>query len=539
MKNRKVNIRILFLISIGLIFLLMFYIPVLVFIIKPLIEAEQSVIWIKLKEVLTGLRFRRSIEVSFLQASLSAVISIIMAFPVSYITSRYSFRLARFMRSISIIPFVLPSIVVIVSMLSLYGKNGLINRILGTEFSILYGLPGILLSHVFYNVSIAHRFLEDGWNSLDIRYRQISKSLGEGKLSYIKNIVIPEMLPYILSSFFIVFIYSFLSFAVVLVFGGIKFSTLEVQLYKTFTNDFSGIIPSIYAFIQFIISIILISVLVFISNLRRRRQIKVIQSETLPLKYSTLPKKILVNGVVLLLLIFMLLPLLSLFLMSFEKNGNITFINYINLFNPSHGLILKINILDVLLESISISIPAGFFTVILCLIVTIAIKGKKYNLLEVYMLLPIGISLVSLSYGVSYIFGGNLSDRLIIIVIHSVLAFPISLRLLKYNVDKTPDSLIFIARSLGASRLYAFLTIELPLYSRGIANAMSYAIAISLSEITAVMVIGRGNIETIPMAVYKFINNYQFGQALSLSCIYILILFIMFSVIDRQVLRKD
>jgi ABC-type Fe3+ transport system permease subunit len=225
--------------------------------------------------------------------------------------------------------------------------------------------------------------------------------------------------------------------------------------------------------------------------------------------------------------------------MSFEKNGSFTLINYINLFTPSHGLILKINIIDVLLESLSISVPAGVFTVILCLIVTIGIKGKKYNMLEVYMLLPIGISIVSLSYGVSYIFGGYLSNRLTIIVIHSVLAFPISLRLLKYSIDKTPDSIIFIARSLGASRTYAFLTIELPMYSRGIANALSYAIAISLSEITAVLVIGRGSIETIPMAIYKFINNYQFGQALSLSCLYILLLFIMFSIIDRQVLRRD
>ncbi len=539
MRKVKVNLKLVFIISIGLVFLTMFYMPVIAFIVRPIAEAESGQFWIKLKEVLTGLRFRRSLQVSLIQASLSSLISILMAFPVSYITSRYNFRLARLLRYISIIPFVLPSIVVIVAMLSLYGKNGLINRLLGTEISILYGLPGILLSHIFYNVSIAHRFLEDGWKKIDVRYRQISKSLGEGKLSYIKNIVIPEMMPYIMSSFFIVFIYSFLSFAVVLVFGGISYSTLEVQLYKTFTNDFSGITPSIYAMVQFIISIILISLLVYISNLRKRKQVKTIQSETVPLKYYSLPKKILINGVVLLLLIFLLLPIVSLFLMSFEKNGSLTLMNYINLFNPSGGLIMKINMTDVLAESLSISIPAGFITVILCLIFTTAIKGKKSNLLEIYMLLPIGISIVSLSYGVLYIFGDSLSQRMIIIIIHSVLAFPISLRLLKYSVDKTPDSLIFIARSLGASRMYAFLTVELPMYSRGIANALSYAIAISLSEITAVMVIGRGGIETIPMTIYKFINNYQFGQALSLSCIYILLLFVLFSIIDRQVLRRS
>jgi ABC-type Fe3+ transport system permease subunit len=154
------------------------------------------------------------------------------------------------------------------------------------------------------------------------------------------------------------------------------------------------------------------------------------------------------------------------------------------------------------------------------------------------MLLPIGISTVALAYGVSFIFGDLVPPQVIIVFIHSILAFPISLRLLKTNIEKVPDFMIFIARSLGANRLHAFRTIELPMYSRGIANALSYSIAISLSEITAIYVIGRGSIETIPMAIYKYINNYQFGQALSLSTIYIIILVFIFSMIDRKVLRK-
>lgn len=533
--NKKFSIFLVWIV--GLLFLIMFYYPILTFIFKPLITADKNVLLESIKNIIISEKFKNSLMISIIQASLSAIISIVIAFPISYLTSRYSFRLAKVLRGVSIIPFVLPSIIVIVSMLSMYGKNGLINKILGTEFRILYSLIGIVLSHVFYNISIAYRFLEDGWNNIDIRYRQISKSLGEKRFSFIKNVVLPEMMPYFLSSFFIIFIYSFLSFAIVLEFGGMQFATLEVQLYKTFINDISGISPSIYGLIQMLITLIFVISLVIIGNAKKRNRTRIINTEVLDLKYLPKYKRRLINFVILMVLLFILLPLVSLFIMSLEKNGYFTLDNYINLFTPEKFFMIKINMYEVIFQSFSISIPAAIITIIICLFVTVFIKGKKSNILEVYMILPIGISTVSLSYGISFLFRDLFSPWIIIVLVHSILAFPISLRLLKANVEKIPDSLIFIAQSLGASRLHTFRTVELPMYSKGIANALSYAIAISLSEITAVFVIGRGSIRTIPMVIYKFIHNYQFGQALSLSTIYIIILLLIFSIIDKKILK--
>ncbi len=527
--------KVIFIVIVGLLFLIMFYYPVLTFIFKPLLKYDLPTFFNKFLLILSEARFQSSLLISIVQASLSALISTVIAFPIAYITSRYSFRLAKILRSVSIIPFVLPSIIVIVAMLSLYGKNGLINRILGTEYRILYGLAGIILSHIFYNLSIAYRFLESGWNNIDVRYRHISKSLGEGKLSYIKNVVLPDMLPYILSSFFVVFVYSFFSFAIVLSFGGIQFSTLEVQLYNTFINDISGVTPSIYGLIQLIISLSFIIVLVIVSNLRNKTRTKQINTEIINIKYLKPAKRVLINFAILVVLIFILLPLLSILVLSFENNGTFTLDNYINLFG--RGKFLSVNTGDVVLQSISISIPSAIISVLLCLIISLALKGSKSKILEIYMLLPIGISTVSLSYGISFLFGKSISPILIIILIHSILAFPIGLRLLKSYIDNLPQSLIFISQSLGASKIYTFRKIELPIYSRGIANAFSYAIAISLSELTAVFVIGRGSIKTIPILIYQFIQKYQFGQALSLSVLYVTILFIIFSIVDKRLLR--
>lgn len=533
--NKKIKIAIIGLV--GLIFGLLFYYPVLTFIIKPLLSTQPEVITETASKLLSSEKFRNTLIISIIQASLSALLSIIFAFPIAYISSRYSFALSKLLRAVSIIPFVLPSIIVIVAMISMYGRAGLLNRLLGTEYRMLYGLGGIILSHVFYNLSIAYRFLEDGWNNIDLRYRQISKSLGEGKFKFIQRVLLPEMLPYILSSFVIVFIYSFLSFAIVLVFGGFKYSTIEVELYNAFSLDTTGITTSIYASIQTIITLILIASLVAISNVKKRIRTKIVHMKALPLKYCSMGKKVLIQFPVIVVLLFILLPLLSLFVLSFEDKGAFTLSNYINLFSPERVFMVKIDVFQVLLQSLSISIPCAVLTLILSLLVTLIIKGKQTNLLEVYMLIPIGISTVSLSYGIFYIFRDTFSPIVIIILIHSILAFPIGLRLLKSYVDRLPDLLIFISRSLGASRFYTFKTIEVPMYAKGIANLLSYSVAISLSELTAVFVIGKGGIQTIPIAIYKYINNYQFGQALSLSSLYIVLLFVIFLLIDRSIIR--
>lgn len=534
----KSKIKYLILAGVGLLFIMLFYLPVLIFIFKPFTESGTIGDFGKLLCDIGGsAKFHGALGISLLQSSLSSLISLVIAFPLSYIASRYNFRLAGVFRSITIIPFVLPGIVVIVAMTSLLGANGLISNVFGMRLRFLYGIPGILISHVFYNISISFRFLEEGWDALDIRYRQISKSFGESRISYIRKVVLPEMLPNILSAFVIVFVYCFFSFAIVLVFGGLKFSTLEVHLYNTFANDVSGKTTAIYGFYQMLLSIFLILTLIIISNIKKRRSNKVINKQKIHIKYLKPIRRIVINFLFSLIILLILLPLLSLFIMSFIKDGVFTIENYINLFNPGNFVIVKINVLETFFKSLSISVPAGITAVVLSLLLSLIMRNSSRSIFESLVILPIGISTVSLSYGVSYIFGSYFNTYIVIILIHTVLAFPISFRILKTAIDRYPNALSFVARSLGANRFYAFRTVELPLYMRSIGNALSYSIAVSLSDITVIFVIGRGNIVTIPMAVYKLISSYQFGEALSLSTLYILLLFMIFSVIDRSLLK--
>ncbi|MFA6365795.1 MAG: hypothetical protein WCX13_01225, partial [Candidatus Hydrogenedentales bacterium] len=67
---------------------------------------------------LAALRF------SLTQAFLSTLLALIIGFPGAYFIAKYDFRGRRFFLALAAIPFCLPSILVILSFILYYGKNG-------------------------------------------------------------------------------------------------------------------------------------------------------------------------------------------------------------------------------------------------------------------------------------------------------------------------------------------------------------------------------------------------------------------------------
>ena len=101
------------------------------------------------------------IAFSLFQAFFSALLSILVGLPGAWLLTNYNFPGQRWFRLLTYLPFILPSILVVLAMVLFFGNNGWINRslmaLLGTEeppLQFLYSLSGILIAHVFYNFPI-------------------------------------------------------------------------------------------------------------------------------------------------------------------------------------------------------------------------------------------------------------------------------------------------------------------------------------------------------------------------------------------------
>jgi len=192
----------------------------------------------------------RVIAFSLFQAFLSAVLSILVGLPGAWLLTHYNFPGQRWFRLLTYLPFILPSILVVLAMVLFFGNNGWINRglmaLFGTEeppVQFLYSLSGILIAHVFYNFPIAMKIIGDQWERISEQYLQAARSLGAGNMKRYFRITLPLLLPSIGSAFVLIFLLCMNSFAIILVLGGgIRYTTIEVLIYQLarIELDFSG-----------------------------------------------------------------------------------------------------------------------------------------------------------------------------------------------------------------------------------------------------------------------------------------------------------
>ncbi len=144
----------------------------------------------------------RVIGFSLFQAFLSALLSILVGFPGAWLLTHYDFPGQRWFRLLTYLPFILPSILVVLAMVLFYGNNGWINRglmsLFGTDeapVQFLYSLSGILIAHVFYNFPIAMKIIGDQWERISQQYLQAARSLGAGTTKRFLWITLPLLLP--------------------------------------------------------------------------------------------------------------------------------------------------------------------------------------------------------------------------------------------------------------------------------------------------------------------------------------------------------
>ena len=113
---------------------------------------------------------------------------------------------AMLLRLLSL-PLALPAIVVIIGIIEVYGARGW----LGGLFDI-YGLQGILLAHVFFNVPLAIWILEGFISAIPREMDESARIDGHGVVSFMRRILIPQIAPGIAVAAFFCFMFSWIEY---------------------------------------------------------------------------------------------------------------------------------------------------------------------------------------------------------------------------------------------------------------------------------------------------------------------------------------
>ena len=178
------------------------------------------------------------------QATLSTLISVGLALPIARAYARQShFVGRRTLITLMGLPMVMPVIVAVLGIVAVYGHNGVITQLMRTAgftwpFGI-YGLGGILLAHVFFNLPLAVRLLLPAWERVPGESWRLASTLGMSSTQLFRFIEWPALSAFLPGALVIVFLLCFTSFAVVLTLGGGPgATTVEVAIYQALRFDF-------------------------------------------------------------------------------------------------------------------------------------------------------------------------------------------------------------------------------------------------------------------------------------------------------------
>ncbi|NLA93250.1 MAG: iron ABC transporter permease [Spirochaetales bacterium] len=511
----------------ALLLTLLFLAPLAIILSKAFIADEGGVTLARLAQVFSDPHTYRILGFTLMQALVSTLVSILIALPGAYLLANYKFRGKGVIKALTTIPFILPSILVVLGFVIFYGSSGIINTLLGKaglgQLKVLYTFGAIIMAHAFYNFPIALGLIASYWEGLSPVYTQVSATLGAKRGKSFRSITLPRLMPAILSASTFIFLFCFASFVILLVLGGgPRFTTLEVEIYRRakMSLDLGG--AAALSLLSIAVALIFVTLHL---NFQRRLGHQEEATKMVPHRSPSFIKKLFILLYSILALIFVLGPLASIVYRSFRapltRSGDLVFSLkwYRELF--SYSLALRSLITSLLI--------AAVVTLVTLFVATPLAARLRYRgrTMELYAMLPMAVSSVIIGFGyylISTLFKrGPTLSFVSVILAHVVIASPFVLRTLLPEYRKIDFSYTEVSLTLGATVGQTFRKIELPLLRGAIATAGAFAFAISIGEFNATLILGDLTTTTVPIVMSRLINAYNFAGACALGSILMLL----------------
>lgn len=546
--------------SLPLLFLALFYFYPLAAILRLSFAPEGVMDWAALRELVRTDYYVRTLWFTTWQAAVSTLLVLLLALPGAYVFARYQFRGKQTVQTISTLPFVLPTIVVANAFMALLGPNGLLNSWLMRGFGLAeppiqlqFTIWMILLAHVFYNYSVALRIISAFWQNLGDHLPQAAQILGASPWRAFWTVTWPLLRPAILAAAVLVFIFCFTSFGVVLILGGPRFATLEVEIYQQAANLFNLPVAAALSLLQIAFTFVLLSLYTRSqANMTQPLSLQSARHTAQPIRNGR--DRFIVGVNLALMLLLLALPLLALLLRSVSGEGGLTLRFYRELFINRQGSVFFVPPGTAVFNSTAFALVTMGLAVGLGLIAALMLaqRGERTasrqtnvlaflsNFLDSLFMLPLATSAVTLGFG--YIIALNkpplnLRSSLILVPIaHTLVALPFVIRSVLPAIRRIRPSWREAAALLGANPRQVWRHVEWPLLRRALLVGAVFAFTISMGEFGATLFIARPQTPTLPVAIYRFLGQpgaLNYGQALAMSSLLLLVCAVGFAAVER------
>ncbi|MFM8748442.1 MAG: ABC transporter permease subunit [Aestuariivirga sp.] len=455
----------------------------------------------------------RVLAFTLLQAGLSTLLSLVLGVPLARaLARRQAFRGRSMLLRLLNLPLALPSIVVIIGIIEVYGANGW----LGGLFQI-YGLPGILLAHVFFNAPLAARLILTDLERIPPESWKLAAQLGLGPAALWRLVEWPAIRSGVAGAALLIFLLCAASFAVVLTLGGgPRATTLEVAIYQSLRADFDPQRAAMLALLQ----LALCGGLALLAQRWGGLAPGFPALRLAPRRYDggALLPRLLDAGMIVLALLLLLPPLAAL------VSAGLFRIDW----SPALGRALLT----------SLALGAASACLAFALVWPLAVRSVVWRRVAALAVLASWIvppAALATGWFISLI--GYASQwwlaALLVILLNALMSLPFVARALFPALGRAAQAHDRLCLSLGLSGWNRFRNVEFAAVKQAIGLALVLALILSLGDLTAIALFGTQDVMTLPALIYRQMGSYRFDAAIGTALVLALLVLSFSALAER------
>ncbi len=474
-------------------------------------------------EVLGRPRVHRVLWFTVWSAGAGTVLTVLLGVPAAHVLYRLRFPGRRVLRAALLMPFVLPTVVVGVAFRQVLGDGGPLEG-LGLD-----GTPvAIIAALVFFNLAVVVRTVGTAWESLDPRPAEAAAALGASPVQVLRTVTLPALAGPIVSAATVVFLFCATAFGVVLVLGGLRYATVETEVFLLTTQLLD--LPAAAALS--LLQLVVVTALLYLAHRARAAATSVARRRARPRRPATTDVPAVAATALALLLVAV--PIATLVAGSLRVDGGWGLGNYRALRGTGTDEALLVPVTQALLNSLRTAVDATLMAVALGLLVSIVVTRRSHGPaerrvragLDGFFMLPLGVSAVTLGFGFLITLDEppvNFRDSpLLVPIAQALVALPLVVRTIAPVLAGIDDRQRQAAASLGASPWRTLLSVDLAVLWTPLVAAAGFAFAVSLGEFGATSFLARPDAPTVPVALYRLLGRpgeALRGQAMALGVV--------------------
>jgi thiamine transport system permease protein len=463
----------------------------------------------------------RTIRFTFWQAALSTALSVVPAIFVARALSRHpAFPGRAFILRLFALPLALPAIVAALGILALLGRAGLLaaplSKLTGGDWPGIYGLSGILVAHVFFNLPLASRLFLEALDTLPADQWRLASQLGMGPAASFRLIEWPAMRAALPGVAGLVFMLCITSFTIVLTLGGgPAATTLEVAIYQALRFDFDPARAVTFTVLQIALTAI---VMVVLARLGANAAIDA-SLPVAPRKFVTIGRTEAVfnAALVVLALLFVAAPIAATLIAGVAADLGRLAADASVRWATATSIVLAV-LSAVLSVAIALSLAAarqalssrrargaGFLE---------SAAGTGAGFVLVVPPVVIGAGWFVLLRNTEFLFA---AAPVMVVAVNAVMAMPFAIRAIRPAYDAAAERDDRLCSQLGITGWNRARLIDWPVLRRPIATGFAFAMALSLGDLGVIALFGSDSVQTLPYLLLARLGSYRTDDAAGLA----------------------